>query len=457
MDLLAPPPLSPVGNPSLPFGLAPAPVLSLISHQTMWPLFLARKQLFPPGKFPTFAFMSILGVALGITALLVVQTVMFSFGEEHRKRVRENAGDVFVVADGKCPFDGASRLEALLAAQPGVEATSAYIDGEVMLLLDHKKFDFRRVRGIDPVQESKVTPFANYLRGKKKIHTEAEAKKVLDDFDDERVILGSSLADRLNVGVGDRITLVSTVKGLKLFEDGGKKIPLPREFEVCGILHSGFKLVDENTVLVTLATARELFEFPKDGADTVHLKLRDYREAEAFANQLNKGLLRYPFFARPWMHVNAHFLESVEMEKEMLFFLMFIIILVASFSIGSTLFNHVTRRVREIGLIGALGGRPVRILSLFLAQGLLVGAIGYAFGVGLTFLILHFRGEIVHLMGAQENLLQQYLFDKVPLYYNPADFVKAAILTLVLMTAVSLLPALWAARRKPSEAMRDVA
>jgi lipoprotein-releasing system permease protein len=420
----------------------------------MWPFFLARKQLFPPGKFPTFAFVSILGVALGVTALLVVQTVMFSFGEEHRLRTRENSGDIAIMADGRRPFLGTEKLQGILTSFPEVVAAAPAVEGGVLLQLGDDDFRPLQLRGIDPEQEPKVIPIARYLYDGTDAVRETAAKKVLSAFDDERIILGDRLAESLNVGIGDRVTVYSR-KLKKILE--GSQFSLPKELEVCGLLHTGFTPVDRNTALVTLATARELFVLPKDSADSVRLKLHNYRKSEAFSEQLNRTALRSPFFARPWMRVNAHFLESVDMEKEMLFFLMFIIILVASFSIGSTLFNHVTRRVREIGLISALGGRPSRILALFLSQGLLIGAVGYGIGVGLSLLILRFREEIVNLMGARGNLVEQYQFAKVPLHYNPADFIKAAVLTLVLMTAVSLLPSLWAARRKPSEAMRDVA
>jgi lipoprotein-releasing system permease protein len=414
----------------------------------MWPLFLARKQLFPPGKFPVFAFVSTLGVALGVAALLIVQTVMFSFGEEHRKRIRESLGDVFVKVAGDRPFSGAEALRANLVAQPGVEAAAAGLRGGAVLQLEDGGIRFQLIHGIDPLEEPKVTPLARLLSD----------PAALASFDDERAILGKTLAQKhLLTSLGERVTIYTTPEKLKKLVEG-KGVMVPRELEVCGLLDTGFGPVDENMMFVTLAAARELFELPRDAAHFIHLKLRDHRQAAAFAAHLNDNLLRStPFYAEPWTASQRAFLESVEMEKQMLFFLMFIILLVASFSIGSTLFNHVIRRTREIGLVGALGGSPASILALFLYQGLLVGVAGYGIGVGLTFFILHFRQEILVLMGAEKNLLQQYMFEKVPLFYNPADFGKAAVLTLVLMLAVSLLPALWAARRKPSEAMRDAA
>ncbi|MDR2844563.1 MAG: FtsX-like permease family protein, partial [Puniceicoccales bacterium] len=234
-----------------------------------------------------------------------------------------------------------------------------------------------------------------------------------------------------------------------------QSVPLPKELEVCAILETGFTPADEKAMYVTRRTAEELFGLPRDSAGAVHMKLKDSSQAAAFAERLDAEL-NFPMRAVPWSQFQKAFLDAVAMEKEMLFFLMFIILLVAAFSIGSTLFNHVVRRTREIGLLGALGGRPSQILRLFVAQGLLVGILGFAAGSGLAVLILHFRQQIVQLMRMQDTLVKQYLFTKVPLYYNIDDFIKTAVLTIILMIAASLLPALWAARRKPSEAMRHV-
>ncbi|MDR2862948.1 MAG: ABC transporter permease [Puniceicoccales bacterium] len=414
-----------------------------IFNSSMWPIFLACRQLFPPRRFPVFAFVSTLGVAFGVTALLVVQTVMFSFGEEHRKRIRESVGDVEIHANGS-PMSPVASLEKSLLEHQEVLAAASYIQGGVILKSDDGEFRLIGARGIDVRNEPHVTPLSNYLqRGK------------MEDMDDERVILGSRLARELRLGIGSQILLVSSGRVSKALDEAAPF--LPKELEVCGIIHTGFADIDERLVLITLRTARELFSLPPGSATRTHVKLKDHTQAADFAKKLDHHFSEtgLSLKATPWTDNRKAFLDAVAMEKELLFFLMFIIILVASFSIGSTLFNHVVRRTREIGLLGALGGRPAQILGLFLAQGLIIGSAGYALGTGLALLILHFRQKIIALMGAGETLLEQYRFDSVPLHYDFHDFTKTAVLTLVLMLTVSILPALWAARRKPSEAMRD--
>ena len=406
-----------------------------------WPLFLSFRQLFPPKKFPVFATVSILGVALGVAALLIVQTVMNSFGEEHRKRIRESVGDVVVSPDFGTRIPDTPALMKSLAELPGVTAVAPHVIGPV--ILERRKDDivFGMLRGVDVNREGAVSPLPTFV-----------TQGAFDDLDDDRVIVGRTLARRLGLYPGDKLTLQSPARVARSL--GGEKLDLPKELEVCGLLHSGFNDVDDNVVLVTLRTARDMQMLGTKDSTGIRLKLADKDAAEAVARAA-APILPEVLSAKPWYAFNRHFLEAVAMEKQMLFLLMFIITLVASFSIGSTLFSHVVRRNREIGLLGALGAKPGHILTLYLSQGFLVGLLGFALGVALTFLVLTFRQEIVGLLGANDVLLKQYKFDRVPLYYNAADFVKAGVLTLGLMTVAALLPALWASRRKPSEAMRD--
>ena len=187
------------------------------------------------------------------------------------------------------------------------------------------------------------------------------------------------------------------------------------------------------------------------------LRLKDPANAVATAARLNVGKAGLNFI--PWQEIKKNFLEAIRFEKTMLFFLMFIITLVASFSIGSTLFSAVIRRTREVGVLVALGAQRWQLVGLFGVQGLLIGALGTALGFILTWGILYFREGILDLInslfGNGDMVANVYQFSKVPLHYDATDFVVAAAFTLIVTTVAGLVPALWAAGRKPSEAMRD--
>ena len=403
-----------------------------------WFLHLALRQLFPPGKrFPAFATVSILGVGLGVASLLIVQTVMNGFGEEHRLRIRESFGDCQVT--GAAPIERAEALAKQLAASPEVASASLYAEGPALA----RNGDFSgiaQVRGIDPTDPAQ--PARKYVYGGS-----------FDELDDGRIILGAGLARALRVRVGDHIEIWSPAMAERA-EKG--KAPLPAEFEVCAVIVTGFTEVDNAAALISLRRFREIWNLgPR--AHGLTLRLKQPALAEATAGRLAVGHPELRF--RPWQDIKKDFLAAIRFEKTMLFFLMFIITLVASFSIGSTLFSAVIRRSREVGVLAALGAARWQVVALFGLQGLLIGALGTLLGFVLTWTILSFRdgilGTINRLFGGGDMVANIYQFSKVPLHYDATDFFIAAAFTLLTTAIAGLVPALWAAGRKPSEAMRD--
>jgi lipoprotein-releasing system permease protein len=403
-----------------------------------WFLHLALRQLFPPGKrFPAFATVSILGVGLGVASLLIVQTVMNGFGEEHRLRIRESFGDCQVT--GAAPIERAEALAKQLAASPEVASASLYAEGPALA----RNGDFSgiaQVRGIDPSDPAQ--PARKYVYGGS-----------FDELDDGRIILGAGLARALRVRIGDRIEIWSPAMAERA-EKG--KAPLPAEFEVCAVIVTGFTEVDNAAALIPLRRFREIWNLgPR--AHGLTLRLKQPALAEAVAGRLAVGHPELRF--RPWQDIKRDFLAAIRFEKTMLFFLMFIITLVASFSIGSTLFSAVIRRSREVGVLASLGAARWQVVALFGLQGLLIGALGTLLGFVLTWTILAFRdgilGTINRLFGGGDMVANIYQFSKVPLHYDATDFVIAAAFTLLTTAIAGLVPALWAAGRKPSEAMRD--
>ena len=403
-----------------------------------WFFHLALRQLFPPGKrFPAFATVSILGVGLGVASLLIVQTVMNGFGEEHRLRIRESFGDCQVT--GAAPIERPEALAKQLAALPEVASAALYAEGPALA----RNGDFSgiaQVRGIDPADPGQ--PARKYVYGGS-----------FDELDDGRIILGVGLARALRVRVGDRIEIWSPAMAERA-EKG--KAPLPAEFEVCAVILTGFTEVDNAAALIPLRRFREIWNLgPR--AHGLTLRLKEPVLAEATAASLAAGHPELRF--RPWQDIKRDFLAAIRFEKTMLFFLMFIITLVASFSIGSTLFSAVIRRSREVGVLAALGAARWQVVALFGLQGLLIGALGTLLGFGLTWTILAFRdgilGTINRLFGGGDMVANIYQFSKVPLHYDATDFVIATAFTLLTTAIAGLVPALWAAGRKPSEAMRD--
>ena len=404
-----------------------------------WFLQIALRQLFQPGKrFPAFAIVSILGVGLGVAALLVVQTVMNGFGEEHRLRIRESFGDCVVLT--RNTIANPSELVKKLRKDDEVITAAAFTEGPAL----SRRGQFSGVafvRGIDlTVKEQPARPYI--VAGS------------FNDLDDGRVILGYGLAKTLRVNIGDKIELWSPAMA-ELAEKG--QAPLPAELEVCGIVRTGFTEVDDRAAIIPIRRFRELWAMGTQ-AHGITLRFRNPNDAPAIAARLNVGSPEMHFV--PWQEIKKNFLEAIRFEKTMLFFLMFIITLVASFSIGSTLFSAVIRRTREVGVLVSMGARRWQIVALFGIQGLLIGLLGTLLGFALTWTILALRENILTMInkvfGNGDMVANVYQFSKVPLHYDNSDFIVAAGFTLLVTTLAGLVPAIWAASRKPSEAMRHV-
>lgn len=406
-----------------------------------WYFYLALKQLFPTGRFFSFfASISIIGVALGVAVLVVVQSVMNGFGHEIRKKLAETYGHVRLQS-GQIIFQ-ADHLIALAEDLPEVAAVNRYAEG--MVLLQHlNRPAFPVVRGIDVNAPTQVIPLDQFVK-----------PGTLDDLDDQTILVGSTLARSLGIVPGSTVEVYSP---LMLDRMKQEEILLPRELEVVGLFETGYGQIDSNTVLVTLRLMQELYGL-EAGIHGLMLKLHRPDQAETLALRLNQTL-DPPMRALTWLDENEDLLFVLQLEKQVMFFIILFIILVASFSIASTLLTSVVRKTREIGLLGAMGARPPQIAMIFSLQGLIIGIIGTSLGFTLAAIALHFRNEFVqavaHLTETEAVIARFYQFVDLPALYDTRDLLAISLAAIGISTLAGLLPAYRAARLKPSEALRN--
>ena len=196
-----------------------------------------------------------------------------------------------------------------------------------------------------------------------------------------------------------------------------------------------------------------------DGIHGVTAKLVSGIDTEFAVTQLEKSFEGTNYQVISWMDLNEPQLFVLRLEKTMMFFIIIFIILVASFSIASSLMTSVVRKIREIGLIAAMGGRPIHIAACFCFQGFVIGVAGTILGCLFGIFVLHFRTQIVQFLAVlsnrEETLVKFYKFTEVPAHYIPSDFVAICIASITIATLAGLLPAIKAARLKPSKALRN--
>lgn len=407
-----------------------------------WYLYLALKQLFPTGRnFSFFAVVSILGVMLGVAVLVIVQSVMNGFGAEIRSKLVETFGHVRVES-GRINYEPEA-LIAMLEARPGVEGANAYAEGMVLLQYENRP-SFPVVRGIDVNAVNQVIPIDDFV-----MHG------TLDDLDDNTIFIGTSLARSLGVSPGQRVEVYSPLMLERLKRD---EVLLPRELEVAKLFETGYNQIDSNTVIVTLRLMQELYGM-ENGVHGVMVRLKDGDAgAEQFAFGLNREL-EFPMRATTWLDANQDLLFVLQLEKNVMFFIIIFIILVASFSIASTLLTSVVRKTREIGLLGAMGGRPRQIALLFALQGFFIGLAGTVLGMAFAMVALHYRNHVVHTLArwteTEAALVRFYQFVNLPVQYSMQDIVVISVSAVGISTLAGLLPAWRAGRLKPSDALRN--
>ncbi|MCC6415465.1 MAG: ABC transporter permease [Opitutaceae bacterium] len=408
-----------------------------------WYIYLALKQLFPTGRrFPFFTVISLAGVAVGVMLLLVSISVMGGFGHQIRQMIVDTQGDVQVRSPSLMLNPQA--VVAHIEAVPGVVAAAPFAEGVAMMEYDRKPM-FPAVQGIDLARAEKVVPLRRFVRAGS-----------LDDLDDDSIIISAQLAINIGARVGSTVQLYSPLMLERIKQD---EVMLPRELEVVGIFEIGHQQLDSSVVLVTLRTMRDLYGLG-GAVHGINVKTADGTDADAMAAKINEAIGAVTNAeAKSWLDANQDFLFVLQMEKNMIFFLLSFIIVVAAFSVASSLLISVVRKMREIGLLGALGAKPRQVAACFCFQGLFIGVAGTAVGLVGGEVLLHFRNDIIRvfteLTATEQVLARFYQFSNLPSYTADSDVVLIVVCAVGISTLAGLLPAWHAARLKPVEALRS--
>ncbi len=386
-----------------------------------------------------FAAVSILGVALGILGLFGTQSVMNGFHAQIGEKLRDTTGDIIIRNYGSPMYNYASIGEKLLKTGQ-VEAVENVANGPVMMLARNVPI-FPMLRSFDTVANSSALPLRekNFIKMGK-----------LDDLDDDSIIVGQRLAAINGISVGDVVEIFSPTMLNKLKRD---EVPMPASLKVVGLLSTDYSDVDSNIALVSLRRMQDLYNL-ESGVHSIVARLKSSVDCDTFARQL-RASREIPYRVSTWLTANEGFLRVIKMEKVMMSMIIFLIIIVASFSICVSLYTSVLRKTREIGLSGAMGARPYQIALTYCFQGLLIGLLGSVFGIILTMVVLHFRATLVEIIIGREALVEFYHFANLPVKYDVNDALTACVFATVLCTIAGVFPAIRAARLKISEAMRN--
>lgn len=405
-----------------------------------WPVYLAFKQLFPTGRLSFFTLISVAGVGLGVALMLVSTSVMGGFGHQIQRMIIDTQGEVQISA--RYLIEPGQEFEKVIASVPGVQKFAPYARGIVMMEhADHPGLPV--VFGYDLQRMKEVIPLERYI-----------VEGSLDDLDDDSVILSSILAAGMDARVGD---IVSIYSPLMIKRANQNEVLLPREVRVAGIFRIGHQQLDSSTVICPLRLMQDLYGL-RNQVHGYNVRLAPGADPDRVAAALN-AVLPPGARAMTWFESNADFQAVLSFERNMIFFLLTFIIIVAAFSITSSLLVTVVRKTREIGLLGAMGGKAREVAASFCVQGLFIGVSGTALGLAGGFALLHYRNAIVQVIArftmGQEAFVKFYQFSQLPAYTAGKDVVMIIVFSVIASTLAGLIPAWRAARLKPVEALRS--
>ncbi len=401
-------------------------------------LFLAFKYLKPKRSFiSAVTVISMLGVTIGVAVLIVVLSVMTGFDEVWRDKILGFNAHISIVQQGGIVTKPAGILQKASEIE-GVKGVAPSLEGLVLIQTDDRVHT-PILRGVDPAYESSVSRVPDSM--------------VAGEFavDDDQIVVGSDLANRLNIWVGDKLTVYSPQSFVA--ED---EIRLPLELTVSGIFHVGMYEYDVGFAFTSLDTARTLYDVDQ-GVHSVQVMLDNPMMAAPIANQLRETL-GPSFYPRTWMEMNSQIFAALHVEKNMMFFLLAFVALVAAFSITNTLITLTVQKTREIGLLKSLGFGNGGITGVFFWMGLVQGVVGNVLGVGLAMLVLKYRNELLLFMSSEFNLEllppELYQLSKLPAHTAGSDVAIVCGLVMFFCTIAGFVPALRAARMEPVDALR---
>ena len=347
-------------------------------------LFLALRYLKPKRTFLSIiTLISVIGVTLGVTVLILVISVMTGFDRELQRKVIDF--DAHILVSTEDVMRNWRELTVKLNNTPGVVATAPFIQGPVIVEFQNRRLA-PMIRGIAPQEEEAVIPLKKFIvRGKL-------------DLEGDSTVLGIELARKLGIDVGDKLTVYSPgnlneiLNGIKKLENakGDKEkeaidelrdVILPKELTVTGIYETGHYLHDSEFLLVPIYVGQELYGLG-DALHGITVKTSDpFRAAEVKA-RIQK-FLEPPEYVQTWQDMNKQYFEAIRLERNVMFFLLFFIVVVAAFGIMSTLITVTVQKRREIGIMKAIGANIWQIVWVFLGQGIVVGLFGTLTGLGL--------------------------------------------------------------------------
>ncbi|HKA23343.1 MAG TPA: FtsX-like permease family protein [Candidatus Eisenbacteria bacterium] len=381
--------------------------------------------------------LSIVGVTVGVAALITVLAVMNGFEREIRTRVAGTNAHVLVLSFDDSGITDTTRALPAIRGVKDVVGVAPFLYRKA--LATHGNLaEGLVVKGVDLQAERRVTTVAS------NITPALDSIPLVTPGNVPGVVLGSELADHLRAAVGDHVILASFEGGVRT---AAGLVPKLGTFEVVGIFHSGLYEYDANLAYVALPAAADFFG--AHGTVTgIEIKVEDLFQAEKVRDRVLKKLGGFPYRGTDWIEMNANLFSFMKVEKGVMALILGLIMLVAALNIVSTLLMVVLVKRRDIGSLLTQGASPSDVLRIFLFEGMLIGVVGTGLGTGLGLVLC----RVLHGYHIPADV---YFLSALPVQLEWSDVIWVALAALVLCAVAALYPAAYAARIPPAEAIRE--
>lgn len=397
----------------------------------------ARRQ---EGFISVTAWFSFLGIALGVAALIIVMSVMNGFRYELLNKIIGMNGHLAVYSKSG-PLSDFEPLTESIKKIPGITGATPLVEGQAMATA-HDSATGVMIHGMTAEDlEKRKSVTDNFIMGGMNLFNRPNA-----------AIIGKRLAEKLNLILGDKITLVSPQGNATAFGT----MPRTRTFEIAGIFHAGMLHYDQSFVFIPLASAQKFFQLGT-GVTSIEVFTEDPEKIDAYIDKLLPYTLK-DMRIHDWQQTNKEFFGTIKVERNVMFTILTLIILVASFNVISTLIMLVKDKGRDIAILRTMGATRGMILRIFFIAGSTIGVfgafVGALFGLLFSWNIDGLRKLIESLSGTELFRAEVYFLSKLPARVEGDEVAFVVILALILTFLASLYPAWRASRLDPVEALR---
>jgi len=402
-----------------------------------WQLFVALRYFNAKHKerfISLISLISVLGIAVGVGSLIIVISVMSGFDEDLKEKIIGTYSHLEVISD--YGIEPTEELASKILNTRHVRAISFFLHAQALARYGENVTGVV-VKGIVLKDEVRVKGIGTYI------------KEGTLDLGSGRVVIGSELAKKMRVKVGDTLSVISPrMNNTNAIAAASGLRAEDKNLKIVGIFTSGMYEYDMNLIYVGLADAQELVG-SKDLVSGVAIKIDDLFNVAETKKEL-QGKLGFPYFVRTWADSNRNLLEAIKLEKTVMFIILMLIVMVACFNIASALIMTVLERTRDIGILKAIGANNLNIMAIFAMQGSVTGFLGTALGTAMG-LVSCWCLKTYKFINLPKDI---YYIDKLPVKLEIQDLVIIICSSMIISIIAALYPAFKASRMNTVEALR---